>query len=106
MEDYDAKMDYIYVLNGSVQVTMALQATHQEIQNNKTFMMSFGDKKVKRSMSRKIVRETSFDELPSGVKLGKLGSEDNEQSLSRTGSLKVSADQKSGSSASPIKKKP
>ena len=31
MEDYDAKMDYIYVLNGSVQVTMALQATHQEI---------------------------------------------------------------------------
>ena len=73
-------------------------------------MMSFGDKKVKRSMSRKIVRETSFEnELPSGVKLGKLGSEDNEQSLSRTGSIKLSADQKSGSSASPgffVKKKP
>ena len=66
--------------------------------------MSFGDKKVKRSMSRKIVREKSFEnELPSGVKLGKLGSEDNEQSLSRTGSIKVSADKISGSSGSPLK---
>ena len=67
-------------------------------------MMSFGDKKVKRSMSRKIVREKSFEnELPSGVKLAKLGSEDNEQSLSRTGSIKVSADKISGSSGSPLK---
>ena len=49
-------MDYIYVLRGSVQVTMTMQATNQE-QQNKGFIKSFVDKKenqIKRSASRKI----------------------------------------------------
>ena len=40
MDDYDAKMDYIYVLNGSIEVTMNVQATHMEIMNT-GFTMSF-----------------------------------------------------------------
>ena len=75
MDDYDAKMDYIYVLNGSIEVTMDVQATHLEVMNT-GFTMSIRDNKMRRSASRKVVRETSFDgDLHNCIQLKKLESE-------------------------------
>ena len=101
MDDYDAKMDYIYVLNGSIEVTMDLQATHQEVMNT-GFAMSFKDNRVRRSASRKVVRETSFDgdiHNYSGIKLKKLESDHEDK---KSGSLQ--AESISDSSAGSYKK--
>ena len=99
MDDYDAKMDYIYVLNGSIEVTMNVQATHMEVINT-GFTMSFKENRVRRSASRKVVRETSFDgDLHNCIQLKKLESE-NEDKIS--GSLQ--AESISDSSAGSYKK--
>ena len=49
-------MDFVYLLNGSAQVTMTLQATNQE-QLTKGFVKSFAkkeEKPIKKSATRKI----------------------------------------------------